>query len=192
MDDPKSRQTAAPAAAAPAPQFITLTPEQFAALTATKQDSDEFLQKKAKYDAEAMERQQNPSNKTHPGISVFSLPGGERDFPKPKLKCQIFWVGYEETADTLTPTEIDLMNRLEPGEYSFERTDGSPDTLSVEGQRNAGGKLTQMLIMFKCRGEYRMTVPAKVTMLRKALGLEQSESDLRAEVERLKALVGAR
>lgn len=186
MDDPKNR--ALPPPTVPT-QLIALQPEQFAALMATREDSDELLKKRAAYDAEAMERRQNPSNKTHPGKSVFSYPEGEVARPKPRLKCQMFWVGYEETADTLTPEEVTLLNQAEPGTYKFSRTDGSPDQLTIDGQRDAGGHLRMMNFHFKCRGEFRSTVPSKVAMLREALGLTTSDTDLRAEIERLRALV---
>lgn len=194
MDDPKARFKSKgedePAAVAPTVQMLAITPEMLAELLKGRSDSDDFLQKQARYQAEAHQRLVNPSNPNHPGISVYSNPKGEVADPKPPLKCQMFWVGYEETIDTLTPIEVDLLNQMVPGEYQFSRTDGTPEKLSVTGETDSRGRLTKMNFLFTCRGEFRHNLPGKVQMLREALG-EQNELDkLRAENERLKQLAG--
>src|SRR5688572_27831468 len=51
-----------------------------------------------------------PENKQAPGVSVFSYPEGDLKHPKPDLKCAMYWAGYELTLETLTPTEVDLLN----------------------------------------------------------------------------------
>lgn len=180
-------------AAAPeplAPQFITLTPEQFAALVPNRADQDAFLKKQAQYTAEAHEHIVNPSNQTHPGISVYSHPEGERAHPKSALQCRIFWVGYEERADELTPTEIDLYNLALPGEYQFTRLDNTKDKLTITGERGPGGQFQRLEFNFRCADEAKDTVPSKVTMLREAFGLE-AEHELRAENEALRARLAA-
>jgi len=60
-----------------------------------------ILGRVAQMSADAAERAANPSNKTHPGISVYSNPEGERANPRPPLKCQMFWAGYLIDTDTI-------------------------------------------------------------------------------------------
>jgi hypothetical protein len=54
-----------------------------------------------------------PENETHPGISAFSYPEGDRDRPRPELKRPTYFAGGLQREDSLTPLEIDLFNRFE-------------------------------------------------------------------------------
>ena len=149
-------------------QFITLTAEQFAQLVGTKQDSDEFLKKQAQYQAEATKRAMRPENETHPGVSVYN-PLGERDHPKPPLKCKMFWCGVDEQIEVLTREEVELMNQLMPGSYPFHRTDGSVDKLTVTAESDAYGVWTRMFVDFPATGDARANLPSRVAMLREVL-----------------------
>jgi hypothetical protein len=67
---------------------------------------------------------QRPSNETHPDVSAYN-PAGERDFPRPGLKCEFFYGtrqpktlavqrSYAIKADDLTAYEQIALNSLEP------------------------------------------------------------------------------
>lgn len=150
-----------------------------------------MLARVAQMSAEAHERAANPSNKTHPGISVYSYPEGDRARPKPDLKCRMFWVAFELTTDTLKADEVELLNQAEPGRYTFTRTDGSPDTLTIKGATDLSGNLSKLEFEFLAK-ERRDTLPGMVTMLRQAFRIkspaELELDSLKAEVERLRSV----
>src|SRR3990167_4975823 len=77
----------------------------------------------------------HPENIEHPGISVYSYPEGDHARPKPDLKCKMYWIGYELRTDTLTPQEIDLLNRVQPGEFRVTKADGTGIPFRVEAKR---------------------------------------------------------
>jgi hypothetical protein len=175
---------------------------QIEALIAAKSNTgdDERLEKillrVAQMSADAHERAANPSNKTHPGISVFSRPKGDRADPRDPLKCEMYWVGYPIDTDTTTDEEINLLNLAEPGVYPFTRTDNTIEQLTVSGDRAPDGRISKLLFTFPTRENWH-SLPGMVAMLRMAFNVktpEQIELDnLRAEVARLKAseMVGA-
>lgn len=172
--------------------------EQVAALLAAKSapatsDDDrleKILLRVAQMSADAHERAANPSNKTHPAISVYSYPEGDRAKPRPEPKCEMFWVGYPIDMDTTTATELELLNLSEPGVFTFRRTDKSEDTLTITGDKTPDGRVAKLMFSFQV-SERRDTLPSMEAMLRAAFGVktpEQIELDtLRAEVARLKA-----
>lgn len=125
----------------------------------------------------------------YPRVSVYSYPEGDRARPRPPFKCKMFWVGFDQDWDTTTAQEIELLNQMEPGEYTFRRIGGAPEKLHVHGERNASGALTKLDFMFASK-EQRDTLPPMAWMLRDALGVktaEQAEIDrLRAEIETLR------
>lgn len=150
---------------------------------------EQMLARVTALSAEAYERTQHPDNREHPGISVYSYPEGDKARPRPNLKCKMLWVGYDLTIDTLMATEIELLNRAEPGRFRFTRTDGSQDWLNVEATVTDVGSLERLQFTF-LTAERKDTLPSMVGMLREAFKVkspEQIELDtLRAEVERLK------
>jgi hypothetical protein len=123
----------------------------------------------------------------YPRISVFSYPEGDKARPRPLLKCKMRWAGAELDWDVTTAFEIECLNAIEPGEYTFYRLSGAPETLMVTGERNPTGKLTSLNFMFPAK-EQRDTLPPMAKMLSDALGLktpEQREIDtLRAALEK--------
>lgn len=55
----------------------------------------------------------NPSNQTHPAISAFSYPEGDRAKPKPVFSCdELYENGVRLREDSLTPLEIESYNRV--------------------------------------------------------------------------------
>lgn len=146
-----------------------------------------ILLKVAQVSAEAQERAINPSNRSHPGISVYSYPEGDRARPR-TLKCPMFWVGYDLREDTTTAQEIELLNRATPGTYMFRRLDGSNETLTVTGVANPDGSIAKLQFDFPVR-ERRDSLPSMAVMLQQALGVPTDEQRRIAELEaQLKAI----
>lgn len=150
---------------------------------------ERILSRVAQMSADAQERAVNPSNKTHPGISVYSYPEGDRARPRPDLKCKMFWCGYPIDKDTSTAEEIELLNQAVPGKFSFKRTDRTTDDLTVTGESDAAGNLSRLLFTFEAK-ERRDSLPPMSDLLRSAYGIKSAEEieleALRAEVARLK------
>ena len=72
-----------------------------------------------------------PSNQFPPEISPYNL-RGDKDFPRPRLKCQYVTPWCRPDDDTsLTREEVELLNLLEPGTYPIRRTDGTRIELAV-------------------------------------------------------------
>ncbi len=157
----------------------------------TEDRLEKMLLRIADVTAAAQERAANPSNKTHPAISVYSYPEGDRERRRPDLKCPMFWCGYPIDWDTTTAEEVELLNQAEVGTFTFKRTDRkTPETLTVTGDRDAKGNLSRLLFTFPV-AEQRATLPPMAMMLRDAFGVKSPEEieldKLRAEVASLKA-----
>lgn len=73
-------------------------------------------------------------------------PRGEKSFPMPRLKCEIYapWK-QEPNHHNLTREEVELFNLLDPGEYEFELNDGSPARMTVVGDKNAATGVIEKL-----------------------------------------------
>lgn len=141
--------------------------------------------------AEAQERAANPSNKIHPGISVYSYPEGDVKRPRPDFKCEMYWLGYPAGLDNTTAEEMELMNQAEPGDYNFRRTDGGLEKFVVTAHRDAGGKPTRLLFSIPDYSN-RAAWPDNPTILRQALRIKSPQEleleKLRAEVEALRSV----
>jgi hypothetical protein len=199
IDDPKTRLKA--------PESLSIA-DLIEALKAFRGDDDESLKKRAQFEAEAQKRVLRPENEHHPGISAFSYPEGDLKRPKPELKCKTFWVGIDEREEQNTPEELELFNQLiakteregfsavdddrEPcAIYSLVKTDGSPLRVTVKGRQGIGGKLTEMVVAFPCRGDNRHNLPTKVAMLRDMVGIKTESGDLRRQIAELQAQLAA-
>lgn len=157
-----------------------------AALKAASGNDDESMQKRAKYEAEAWTRLNKRENDPAPMISVFN-PRGDRDHPRPELKCKMEWVGYPLDRDSLTADEIALLNAAEPGEFTFHRTDGSPEKLTVTPLTSATGRLEKLSFYFPCRGDNRHNLPGLAHLLQQVQGKLPKEAELYAQLEALRA-----
>ena len=183
--DPKTYATREPADAKPTAMSLE---DLVSALRSAVGNDDDSLKKRAAYEAEAHARLNHRENTEHPGISVYSFPEGDVQRPKAELKCAMFWVGYPLTKETLTPGEIDLLNRVEePGDFLFHRTDGSAEKLTIDGQKDAKGAWQRITFHFPCQGQNKHNVPSLTALLREVLGLATAEDDLRAELARLRS-----
>ena len=193
MDDPKKRQTKAIGEESDLAEQVAELQATVAALLKQKSsglDEDKLeaiLVRVAKISADAQERAANPSNKQHPHISIFSRPAGDIADPRAPLKCEMWWVGYPIDTDTTTDDEINLLNAAVPGDFSFTRTDGSKEKLTVIGDRAAGGEIRRLQFQF-ITNERRESLPSMSAMLREAFKIKTPEQ---IELETLRAQVAA-
>jgi len=157
------------------------------ALKAATGNDDESMKKRAQYEAEAYERLEEKENTKHPGISVFSHPEGEQLRPKAKLRCKMVWVGEELWPETETPDEIALLNSAEPGIFTYHKTDGTLETLTITADRGPAGNVTALSFGFPCRGDNKHNQPSKIAMLREVQGQTSREDELLAEIAALRA-----
>jgi len=97
--------------------------------------------------ANAAAKAKMPENKTSPQISVYSHPEGERDHPKDKLKCRMYFGSAPIEAQTCTPKEIDSLNALTPGSYRVVKTDGATVVVDITGQVNANRQIERLWIV---------------------------------------------
>ncbi len=99
----------------------------------------------AKLIASETRRAHRPSNEVVPQISVYNR-RGEKDFPKPPLKCLMMlpWLAEWES---LTREEIQLLNLLEPGEYRMRRIDNSVVMVHIEVTMNYDGTKPSRLLL---------------------------------------------
>ena len=76
------------------------------------------------------------SNTQGPGISVFN-PRGQKDFPMPRLKCEVLMpFSQKPEGHGLDREEVELLNLVEPGIYNVELNDDSTIKVCVIGRKN--------------------------------------------------------
>ena len=120
------------------------------------------MEAQSKTNAEAAARVRNPipegTDASNPRISVFN-PLGDRDHPRPLLKCQ-FFLGTSEGKngeikrsypfldDDLTVHEVIALNTLQPATTTIELYDGTKVPLSiVADQHPVTGNLQRMVFV---------------------------------------------
>jgi hypothetical protein len=200
IDDPKTRMRPQEPKDDPAPDMTNVLAQMAAMQAETARLLLEMKQGSgggnADVIAKLLEQQSQllvktkPENTDHPGISVFSYPEGDLKRPKPVLKCKFFWCGHEESADQLTPEEIDLRNQLEPGEYKVTKANGVEIKFTVTPKYTDAGRLEEMAVSYPCKkGEQRTDHMSNVAYLRQVLGERvPSLEELMAENARLRAV----
>jgi hypothetical protein len=115
------------------------TPDQIVSLASSTASSGGIT---AEGLAEAMKaaREKIPENIKAPLISDAN-PLGERDHPRPLLKCAMYFggalIGNTKVNAGLTLDEIDSLNQVTPGHYRITKTDGSRQVIEVEGRLNS-------------------------------------------------------
>lgn len=127
-------------------------------------------------------------NNFPPAISALN-PLGDRDHPRPDLKCDIIWVGYKMPKEALSRTEIELLNALEPGEYRVTKADGKRIPFTVQGKVGFDGRLERLTIHFPCKNtEDRQNHLSMSAYLLEVLGRTQpSVEQLLNQVKALQA-----
>jgi len=102
----------------------------------------------AKLVALETKRAHRPSNEIAHKRSAYDLRGfyDGSSLEKPKLKCPTF-APWTLEDDTLTREEVELVNLLEPGDYTIRRTDDTLAKFTVRVQTAIDGKtITRMSI----------------------------------------------
>lgn len=198
VSEPTPEPTAEPSLASVFAMFGELLKEIKGSSSADSKDralveAERLLLEQQRFEMERDRENRNmPENKTHSGLSVF---WPDVSIPKPKLKCKFLWVGYEETAETLTPEEVVALNMLEPGEYSVTKADSkripfkvTPKYYDAIDAVTNRPKLEGLSVWFPCKGaEDRQNHLSKISYCRQAMGQAlPSVVELLAEVERLK------
>lgn len=121
----------------------------------------------AKVAADHTHKLANPSNKTHPGKSVFSYPEGDVARPRPVLPFEFLFNGYpmHKFPETQHWRELELAAQVQPGEYKVMRKDYTDMKVSVTGERDANDVLSKIDVRFSVSREDRDKIPAQAVLL---------------------------
>lgn len=120
--------------------------------------------------ANATKKANRPSNEAPPMISAFN-PRGDKDFPKPALKCKML-LPWEAEHESLTREEVDLLNLLEPMDYIVVRNDRTKVKVEVRCKYNLDSDVPSILIInhdTAFNNDYQRMMPPLVDMLRSML-----------------------
>jgi hypothetical protein len=170
-------------------QRETLEQQKSLALGAQHVQEEQLKQTKAK------------SLASPPLISAFN-PRGEKDFPMPFLKCEVYapWKMWDDQ-HSLDREEVELFNLLDPGEYHIEMVDGSQQLVCVVGVRNSDtGRLERLSLLGPKdeQGRYaglftqekRQSFPALRQLLRQMIGEEAAAVVVPIATERARVARG--
>lgn len=127
--------------------------------------------------AQAMQQALKPENAFHPGVSCYSYPEGDRDKPRPALRCAMTWVGAVIDPETEHWYELELLNQIQPGEYRVTNADMSQTTLTVRPEMDSTtGKLDKLHLSFPVRDGQSRNVSPKAVWLLEAQGKSYMEA----------------
>ena len=122
-------------------------------------------------------------NLFNPPLVSEANPLGERDHPRPELRCKMYWTGYEIKKESLSCTEIELLNRIKPGVYQVHKADGQRISFTVGEKRSDSGTIEQLTFHFPCKGaEHRQNHNSMTAYLQEALGETVTAEGLRAQI----------
>jgi LytS/YehU family sensor histidine kinase len=139
-----------------------------------------LMEKQAEITAKAHAKLARPENVVHPGISVYSRPGGERDNPKgPCPYKTIRWGGTVDHWDLMTAEECDLFGELAAGSFFCTRPDGTRFKVDVILEKNAAtGKVESLNVSFPTYGKLKDGLSSKVAMLKELIAQSRSTASL--------------
>jgi hypothetical protein len=134
------------------------------------------------------EKTKTKENQFHPDFSFFN-PLGEKDNPRPNLRCKMIWVGHKLTKEGLTREEIEYLNRIPPGHYWVTKADGKRIKFDVVAREDELGRTETLSFHFPCKTtEDRHNHGSMLSYLREALGESLPRVEyLLAEIDKLKA-----
>lgn len=133
--------------------------------------------------AEATRKANDPSNMFAPDASVFN-PRGERDHPRPRLRCKMF-LPWEAEWESLTREEIELLNLLEPGKFIIKRNDESRVEVEIKVSSNPNtGSYDRLLFIADTalNNDYHWLMPPMRAWLRQILSQRPSTKMAAARV----------
>jgi hypothetical protein len=146
----------------------------------TQDEQLALIQAQAEANAEANRKALRPENTFHPGISVFSRPGGEQANPKGELGFKLTWAGSDVDNDSVTAEEFDLLKQLSAGQFVCARPDGSKFSVEITASVNpTTGKTDRMDVFFATRGHLRHGLPSMVVMCRDLIAQAASKGSVR-------------
>lgn len=99
--------------------------------------------------AQSLKQSKPPSNKRDPGVSVYN-PQGEKDYPMEALAFDVLapWPMHKGKYHPLTSEEVQLMNRVKPGEVVLALSDDTMVPCSIIATKNATtGKIERIALM---------------------------------------------
>ena len=135
------------------------------------------------HSAGAMKASLQKENETHPHISVFN-PQGDIAHPRPEFRVPTYFCGYEEKAERLTRTEIELYNAI------HKNCDAHGGRWTAQIRRNQSGSETLHINVPAKTSDERMDIPPLVIVLSVLNGGPDITEvhELVKQIERLKAL----
>jgi hypothetical protein len=177
---------AAPVAAAP-PQTDVMALAQALALALNQNNQQQTNALQQILEAQ-LKLAQNPggrhsnSDQENPRRSAFN-PHGDRDYPRPGLKCHMYFGQYDDEGqieaaypiveDSCSYEEQVLCNALEQGAYTVKRNDGKAGKVLVQERRDGAGKLNRIIVAFPygwMSKEFQQALPAMVNTLEQITG----------------------
>lgn len=153
------------------PRSVGFTGDQFDKLIeAIRGNQEDRVEVEAAIHARAMKAQLSPVNDVSPQISVYN-PRGERDHPRPDLKCEVFLGPYPLEKQTLLVKEIEYLNKLEPGTFEVTKGDGTTVPFHIIPKYRLDGRTVERLtIAFPCADDdQKQNFPPFTQMLREVL-----------------------
>lgn len=178
--------SAAPVAApvsAPAPQTDVMALAQALALALNQNNQQQtdalqqILQTQLRLAQNPGGRHSN-SDQENPRISAFN-PKGEREFPRPGLKCHMYLGQYDDEGkidaaypimeDSCTLEEQELCNQLDQGEATVERNDGKTGKAIIQARRDGAGRLNRIIVALPygwLSKEFQAQLPSLKRMLK--------------------------
>lgn len=173
-DDLNAADDAADAAAAAAPPVIagsgpvTLTFDQLMQLVQAAKSAGPTFEQMAEMATKAAHAGADrikPKELTQAQTERKSAynPLGDRDHPRPKLKCHMYFgsapIGSPKEVTTLTHAEIAALNAMTPGHYRIKKMDGSFMVVEVKGQMNSNRQLDRMWILLPAGDDQQNLYP---------------------------------
>lgn len=124
-----------------------------------------------------------PTNEQVPLISSFNL-RGDKDFPRPTLRCQIF-LPWPVEPELQTREELELMNLLIPGEFMVRKNDDTKIKIIIKATYRLDSNEVDKLMLHHDTAfnndNHRMLLPMH-NMLRQILAQKPSTRGLAAKV----------
>lgn len=158
----------------------------------------EILKQTGLTTAAAMQKALKPENPFHPAVSAYSYPEGDREKPRPDLKCAMTWVGHPIDGGSdgnMHWFELELLNQMEPGVFSVTRSDQTGTVLTVTGKSGVTGKLEGLDFTFPVKDGEKHNVSPMAVWLLEALGMtymEAMQKYLAVQIEDARAKSSAR